>query len=87
MIFVSVGRRPARPAGPGQLRRLEGRPDRAGPLDRPRAGLAAAITANVVAPGFIDTDMTARCPTRAATSSSAQIPLGRYAESTRSPPW
>ena len=36
------------------------------------------ITANVVAPGFIDTDMTARCPTPSAPRSVGQVPLGRY---------
>jgi 3-oxoacyl-[acyl-carrier protein] reductase len=30
------------------------------------------ITVNCVAPGFIDTDMTARCPTRSATPCSAR---------------
>ena len=53
-----LGGRAARLGRPGQLRRLQGRPGRHGPLDRPRARLARSITANVVAPGFVETDMT-----------------------------
>ena len=37
------------------------------------------ITANVVAPGFIDTDMTAELPEKRQQEISAQVPLGRYA--------
>jgi 3-oxoacyl-[acyl-carrier protein] reductase len=38
-----------------------------------------SITANVVAPGFVDTDMTAALPDGRRTEILAQIPLGRYA--------
>jgi 3-oxoacyl-[acyl-carrier protein] reductase len=37
------------------------------------------ITANVVAPGFVDTDMTAAPPEERRAELLAQIPLGRYA--------
>jgi 3-oxoacyl-[acyl-carrier protein] reductase len=37
------------------------------------------ITANVVAPGFVDTDMTAALPEDRREQILAQIPLGRYA--------
>ena len=36
------------------------------------------ITANVVAPGFIDTDMTAALPAATREQTLQQIPLGRY---------
>ena len=38
------------------------------------------ITANVVAPGFVDTDMTAALPEERRADLLGQIPLGRYAE-------
>jgi len=38
-----------------------------------------SITANVVAPGFVDTDMTAALPEERRAELLAQIPLGRYA--------
>jgi 3-oxoacyl-[acyl-carrier protein] reductase len=38
------------------------------------------ITANVVAPGFVETDMTAALPEERRTELLGQIPLGRYAE-------
>lgn len=38
------------------------------------------ITANVIAPGFINTDMTAALPPEVATRYRDQIPLGRFAE-------
>jgi 3-oxoacyl-[acyl-carrier protein] reductase len=38
------------------------------------------ITANVIAPGFINTDMTAALPPEVATRYLDQIPLGRFAE-------
>jgi 3-oxoacyl-[acyl-carrier protein] reductase len=38
-----------------------------------------SITANVVAPGFVDTDMTAALPDSRRDEILAQIPLGRYA--------
>ncbi|MEZ5116783.1 MAG: 3-oxoacyl-ACP reductase FabG [Candidatus Nanopelagicales bacterium] len=37
------------------------------------------ITANVVAPGFVDTDMTAALPEERRTEILASVPLGRYA--------
>ena len=39
-----------------------------------------AITANVVAPGFVETDMTAALPEERRTELLGQIPLGRYAD-------
>jgi 3-oxoacyl-[acyl-carrier protein] reductase len=44
------------------------------------------ITANVVAPGFVDTDMTRRCPTSAARRSSARCRSAATPPSRRSPP-
>ena len=44
------------------------------------------ITANVVAPGFIDTDMTARCPTPSAPSTSGRCRWAATARSRRSRP-
>ena len=38
-----------------------------------------SITANVVAPGFVETDMTAALPEQRRAELLAQIPLGRYA--------
>ena len=38
-----------------------------------------SITANVVAPGFVETDMTAALPVERRAELLAQIPLGRYA--------
>ena len=38
-----------------------------------------SITANVVAPGFVDTDMTAALPEARRAEVLGQIPLGRYA--------
>ena len=38
-----------------------------------------SITANVVAPGFVDTEMTAVLPEEQKAQYKAQIPLGRYA--------
>jgi 3-oxoacyl-[acyl-carrier protein] reductase len=38
------------------------------------------ITANVVAPGFVETDMTAALPEERRTELLGQIPLGRYAD-------
>jgi 3-oxoacyl-[acyl-carrier protein] reductase len=37
------------------------------------------ITANVVAPGFVETDMTAELPEETRKQYLGQIPLGRYA--------
>jgi 3-oxoacyl-[acyl-carrier protein] reductase len=37
------------------------------------------ITANVVAPGFVETDMTAALPAQRRTEILGQVPLGRYA--------
>ena len=44
------------------------------------------ITANVVAPGFIDTDMTAALPEDRKDAYVEAIPAGRFAQPTRSPP-
>lgn len=41
---------------------------------------AKNITANVIAPGFINTDMTAALPQDVADKYRSQIPLGRFAE-------
>jgi 3-oxoacyl-[acyl-carrier protein] reductase len=41
---------------------------------------ARGITANVVAPGFINTDMTAGLPDEQRESYLKQIPAGRFAE-------
>jgi 3-oxoacyl-[acyl-carrier protein] reductase len=41
---------------------------------------ARGITANVVAPGFIDTDMTAALPEAQQDAYKKQIPLGRFAQ-------
>jgi 3-oxoacyl-[acyl-carrier protein] reductase len=38
-----------------------------------------SITANVVAPGFVDTDMTAALPEDRKKEILASVPLGRYA--------
>src|SRR3712207_9046805 len=37
------------------------------------------ITANVVAPGFVETDMTAQLPEKRQQGMLGQVPLGRYA--------
>ena len=55
-------RRAARQRRPGQLRGLEGRTRRASPARSPANSARRGITANVVAPGFIETDMTAELP-------------------------
>ena len=41
-----------------------------------------SITANVVAPGFVETEMTAVLPEEQKSAYLAQIPLGRYADAT-----
>ena len=41
---------------------------------------ARGITANVVAPGFIETDMTAELPVEQQAQYKAQIPAGRFAQ-------
>jgi 3-oxoacyl-[acyl-carrier protein] reductase len=41
-----------------------------------------SITANVVAPGFVETEMTAVLPEEQRAAYLAQIPLGRYADTT-----
>jgi len=45
-----------------------------------------SITVNVVAPGMIETEMTRAIAEKAQIDWAAQIPLGRLARSTRSPP-
>ena len=44
-----------------------------------------SITANVVAPGFVETEMTAVLPEEQKAEYLGQIPLGRYASVERSP--
>ena len=70
--------------GPGELRGQQSRRSSAWP-GRSRASWAAAsITANVIAPGFVDTDMTAELgETRR--NETSRVPLGRTARPTTSP--
>ena len=54
----------------------------------PASWARANITTNVVAPGFVDTDMTAALAEERKAAILAQIPLGRYATPpTRWPTW
>ncbi len=74
-----VGGRAARLRGTGELRRLQGRPGRL------RAFLARELgsrnlTFNVVAPGFVDTDMTKALTDEQRSNIVSQVPLGRYAQ-------
>ena len=62
----------------GELRGVEGRSHRHGPFDRARELGSRNITANVVAPGFVDTDMTAALEDRYIEMAKQAIPLGRY---------
>ena len=71
-----VGGGSARIGRSGELRRVEVGSGRVGPLAGSRAGIAG-VTANVVAPGFIETDMTAELAEQLTTKYEAQIPLGR----------
>ena len=71
-------RRPLRRAGAGQLRGEQGRPGGPGrSITRELGG--RGITANVVAPGFIETDMTAALPEDTQKTYKAAIPAGRFA--------
>ena len=45
----------------------------------PRDPSSRGITANVVAPGFVDTDMTRALPDARRAEILSQVPLGRYA--------
>ena len=51
-----LDRRAAREPGPGQLRRGQGRADRADQDRRPSRSRGAGVTVNAVAPGLIDTE-------------------------------
>ena len=66
-------------AGPGQLRRLQGRPGRHGPVAGPRARVAARSPPTWWRPGFVETDMTAVLTDEQKAAIKAQVPLGRYA--------
>ena len=64
-------------AGPGELRGQQGRA-RSASRSRWRARWPrASITVNAVAPGFIETDMTAAMTDKAQEAVAAAIPLGR----------
>ena len=67
---------PARERGPGQLCRQQG-----GLIGLTKSVAkeyaARNITANAVAPGFIETDMTAAMPESARDAAAAAIPAGR----------
>ena len=78
MIFVSsvVGLL-GRPVRPTTRRRSRG--SSAWPARSPASSAAAGITANVVAPGFVTTDMTAELPEARQKEILGQVPLGRYA--------
>ena len=78
IIFVSSVVGTARLGRAGQLRGLQVRPGRSGPIDRPRVG-SRGITANVVAPGFVETDMTDALTDDQKALIKTQVPLGRYA--------
>jgi hypothetical protein len=82
------------PRRPDDLRVVGGGPDRLGRAGQLRGvevglvGLARSvarelgsrgITANVVAPGFVDTDMTRALPDARRAEILGQVPLGRYA--------
>ena len=73
-----VGGRAGRRGRAGQLRGVA-RPGWSGWPGRWPASWVAQITANVVAPGFVDTDMTAALPDARRAEILAQVPLGRYA--------
>ena len=62
---------------PGQVNYAasQGRPGRHGPLARPRARQSRSITANVVAPGFVETDMTAVLTDEQQDGDQGQVPL------------
>ncbi len=65
-------------AGPGQLRRRQGRPRSASPARSPGSSAPRGITCNVVAPGPIVTAMTDGLPGRLAQRGpSTTVPLGR----------
>ena len=61
----------------GQLRGIQVRAGRDGALLARELG-SRGVTANVVAPGFIETDMTAELSEDLAKKYAEQIPLGRF---------
>ena len=65
-------------AGPGQLRRVQGRAGRAWRARSPASSGSRSITANVVAPGFVETDMTAVLTDEQKARDQGQVPLQRY---------
>ena len=62
---------------PGQLRRRQGRPDRAWRSRLPRSSPRAAITVNSIAPGFIETAMTNVLADKQKDAILALVPAGR----------
>jgi NAD(P)-dependent dehydrogenase (short-subunit alcohol dehydrogenase family) len=85
MIFISSVVGLYGSPGPGQLRASKaGLVGLARSITRELGG--RGITANVVAPGFIDTDMTAELPEDTRKAYLAAIPPGRFATPRRSPP-
>ncbi len=72
-------RRPARLARPGQLRRRRRPVWWAWPARWPASSARGRSPANVVAPGYVDTDMTAVLTDEQKEGIRSQVPLGRYA--------
>ncbi len=72
-----VRRRADGRARAGELRGEQGRPDRAGPLDRPRAGQPLDHRERH-RPGFIETDMTAELTDARKAEMLGTVPLKRY---------
>src|SRR5699024_6733818 len=70
---------PVRLSGAGQLRRLEVGADRHRRALTRELG-SRGITANVVAPGYIDTEMTGALPEDVQASYRKAIPAGRFAD-------
>ena len=64
---------------PGQLRGVQGRAGRAWPARWPASSAPGRSPTNVVAPGFVETDMTAVLTDDQKTTIKAQVPLQRYA--------
>ena len=69
--------RPDRQRRAGQLRGQQGRASSASPSRWRARWPRASITVNAVAPGFIETDMTAAMTDKAREAVAAAIPLGR----------
>ena len=74
-----VGGRADRLGRAGQLRGVQVRAWSGSPARSPASWARAGITANVVAPGFVDTDMTRALPDARRAEILGQVPLGRYA--------